>query len=75
MRRFLSVVKNTGIIYDVEFNVSNMRVTHKIFRADHCVLFVKLKKKKKGNKRKLISIAFKCFISWRSQKKKKRKKN
>ena len=67
MRRFLSVVKNTGIIYDVEFNVSNMRVTHKIFRADHCVLFVKLKKrkkekKKKGNKRKLISIAFKCFI-------------
>lgn len=65
MRRFLSVVKNTGIIYDVEFNASNMRVTHKIFRADHCVLFVKLKKKKKkkGNRRKLISIAFKCFIS------------
>lgn len=60
MRRFLSVVKNTGIIYDVEFNVSNMRVTHKIFRADHCVLFVKLKKRKK-EKRKQAKADFDCI--------------
>ena len=61
MRRFLSVVKNTGIIYDVEFNVSNMRVTHKIFRADHCVLFVKLKKKRKKEKRKQAKADFDCI--------------